>query len=386
MGGRLRGISLLPALAWIWGAGSVGLALVFGAAIFRFQRLLRFAEPAQTAVSDMAAVVGRQLGLRRIPDILTVPVRLSPLVWAIGGRPRVVLPSELCQRLDCAALRTVLAHELAHIKRRDHVVRLLELVTKILYWWHPVTWWAASQLHELEEQCCDAVVLGTVPSGIKAYASAIVDTLDFLSEGPVTAPLAATAIRPSVSLARRIKMLQDNAPARRLRLGHLLLLAAVLAFPMALAVAVAAPNESDKSDAADESDPPEEESDDPFAGAEAVETESAPSSPLVGENAAGEKMLLEPVVGKNFIIMPVNTNLVRNRTPVRGCETLHLDQREGADQRQRHDAGLQRDQSPTPRQYSRFDLPRRFAGQGRLWAARPSAPRSQRWHRPQVGS
>jgi beta-lactamase regulating signal transducer with metallopeptidase domain len=126
--GWFRERSWLPMLAWMWGIGAVGLAVVRGCAIVRFQRLLRFAMPASPAVSDMAATMGRQLGLRRIPDILTLPVRLSPLVWTIGARPRVVLPTGLCQRLDSAALRTILVHELAHIRRKDHVVRLLELL------------------------------------------------------------------------------------------------------------------------------------------------------------------------------------------------------------------------------------------------------------------
>jgi beta-lactamase regulating signal transducer with metallopeptidase domain len=249
--------SWLRMLAWMWGIGTVGLALVRGCAIARFQRLLRFARPASPAVSDMAVTMGRQLGLRRIPEILTLPVRLSPLVWTIGARPRVVLPTGLCQRLDSAALRTILVHELAHIRRNDHVVRLLELAATTLFWWHPVTWWAAGQLRELEEECCDSVVLGTVPFGMQTYATAILDTLDFLLEGPVNAPLAATTVRPSVSLARRIRMLQDNAPARRLRLGHLLLLAAPLAFPMAIAVAAQAPSGSEEVSTDRQSGPPQ---------------------------------------------------------------------------------------------------------------------------------
>ncbi|HEX4141986.1 MAG TPA: M56 family metallopeptidase [Pirellulales bacterium] len=288
----------LNALAWAWGAGTLGLAIFNCCAVFRFQRALRFAEPAPPAVSGVATAIGHQLRLRRVPNVLTLPIRLSPLVWAIGGRPLVVLPAELCQRLDTAALRTLVVHELAHIRRRDHLVRLLELVTTTLFWWHPVTWLASRRLRELEEECCDAIVISAMPTGIKVYATAIVDTLDFLLEGQVTAPPAATSVKRSVSLTRRLRMLRDNSSPLRLRPGHLLMLAAPLAFTMAVAVAATAPSEA---------------GDQPNAAATGPQRDEACVKPVIGENAAGEKILLEPVVGKNFVILPINTNLQRAR-------------------------------------------------------------------------
>ena len=50
----------------------------------------------------------------------------------------------------------VLAHELAHLKRRDHWVRRLEAIVLGLYWWYPGAWWARRQLERAEEECCDA--------------------------------------------------------------------------------------------------------------------------------------------------------------------------------------------------------------------------------------
>ncbi len=136
-------MSWLGFAACIWAAGSLALALYYGRIIVRFHRLLAFAEPAQPMLVEMAAAIGRQLGLRRTPEIITLDARFSPLVFAIGGRPRIVLPIELCERLDAGALRTILVHEMAHIRRGDHVVRLLELVATTLFWWHPVVWWAS---------------------------------------------------------------------------------------------------------------------------------------------------------------------------------------------------------------------------------------------------
>ena len=67
----------------------------------------------------------------------------------------------------------LLLHELAHLKRRDHWVRWLELVVAGLYWWHPVVWWARRALREAEEQCCDAWVVWAMPDRSRTYASCL---------------------------------------------------------------------------------------------------------------------------------------------------------------------------------------------------------------------
>ena len=230
----------LDVLACVWTVGSLGLIVRYGLATLRFRRLLLFAKPAPSAVCAMASAISGQLGLRLVPIVVTVPVRVSPLVWAFGGRPRVVLPSALFQRLDAGAMRAILVHELAHIRRKDHVVRLLEILTTIAFWWHPVTWIASRKLRELEEECCDSVVLQSLPSETKTYAIALVDTLDFLAAGPAMTPLVATTVRPTVSLERRIRMLHQSVPVARPKIWQLLLLATIAAFPMAVAAKVPA--------------------------------------------------------------------------------------------------------------------------------------------------
>ena len=157
----------------------------------------------------------------------------------------MLLPAALFARLDAAAREAILAHELAHVRRKDHWVRLLEVLITTLFWWHPVVWWAARQLQELEDQCCDTMVLGAAPQAAKSYATALLDTLDFLSDRSVAAPLGATAAKSSASLARRITMLKNSTPAMRLTIGRILVLAAVVAVPMTLAFGAKPPRKGD---------------------------------------------------------------------------------------------------------------------------------------------
>ena len=237
-------VSLRLIAACLWVAGSIGVAIYVGIEIVRFHRCLRFSHPASPEIVEAAKSIGRQLGLRRIPEIAMMPFRLSPLVWAIGCKVRVILPTELCQRLTPAALESILAHELTHIKRNDHVIRFLELLTTTLFWWHPVTWWAANRLRELEEECCDAFVIRATSCDAKSYATALIDTLEFLSAEPIITTVAATTAHPMVSLTRRIKMLRVNAYAARMARSHVLLLAALGGIPAAVAFAVVPANET----------------------------------------------------------------------------------------------------------------------------------------------
>jgi len=232
-------------LVWLWGLGTVVVASRHAFRILWFRRVLGDAQAPPSGLCRIAECVARRIGLRRVPEILVLPIRLSPLVWCMGGRPRVILPSELLERLGPDAQEAILAHELAHVRRKDHVVRLLELLATMVFWWHPVVWWARRELRDLEEQCCDAMVLDRAPHGTRAYAIALADTLDFLSEAPVVVSAAATGAKPAVSLARRIAMLKNPRPISRLAIGHFFLLAVVAAVPMIVAFAAEPPQEKE---------------------------------------------------------------------------------------------------------------------------------------------
>jgi beta-lactamase regulating signal transducer with metallopeptidase domain len=243
--GAVRNSRSGPAiLAWAWAAGIVVLSFIRGYRILQFRRLLRAAEAPPPAVLGMVARIGKRLGLRRIPPIHMLSLRVSPMVWSLGGGPRIYLPSELFKRLSGTAQEAILAHELAHVRRRDHWVRLLETVITTLFWWHPVAWWACRRLQDLEEQCCDGMVLGLTSNGARSYAAALMDALEFLSARPVAAPLGATAARTFTSLSRRITMLKNPSPVLRLTLGRLVLLAVAAAVPMVIAFA-AEPTKTD---------------------------------------------------------------------------------------------------------------------------------------------
>ncbi len=206
----------------LWATGSL---LTFGLAAWRirqFQSIVRLAEPAPESLRRQVEVIARRFGLADAPTIGLVPGVVSPLVWCLGRGRRLIVPLGLWDRLDECQRDTLLAHELAHLRRRDHWVRCLELLVTGLYWWLPIVWIARHALREAEEQCCDAWVVWAFPDATRTYAEALLETLDFLSGAGPAAAVAASGLGPVHHLKRRMTMIMQGTTPRALTWSGLL--------------------------------------------------------------------------------------------------------------------------------------------------------------------
>jgi beta-lactamase regulating signal transducer with metallopeptidase domain len=218
----------------LWLGGSI---IVFAWTIwhtYRFQRLLRFARPAPKEMQNQVQQLAGRLGLKRCPVLYLLPGAVSPMIWTLGRAPRLLFPARLLERLDRDQRAALFVHELAHLTRRDHWVRFLELIVLTLYWWHPVVWWARRELHEAEEQCCDAWVVWALSGQSRAYALALLHTVDFFSHARPTLPLAASGIGQVPHLRRRLTMImQERTPRSLTWAGCVAVLALGLLLPLA---------------------------------------------------------------------------------------------------------------------------------------------------------
>jgi arginine repressor len=111
----------------------------------------------------------------------------SPCVWGLG-RPLLLWPACLLARLPADRERAIAVHELAHLRRRDHWVRWLELLAGCLWWWNPLFWYVRSQLRRNAELACDAWVVSTLPGARRAYAEALLEVSQLLSRSAAPVP------------------------------------------------------------------------------------------------------------------------------------------------------------------------------------------------------
>ena len=202
-------------LLWLFGAAAVVARSLFRT--LRFHRyLVRASEVAAPEAQRMAREIAARLGLRGAPPIYTTRAHVSPMVWWDGTRLRVLIPANLASGLKSEELRCILAHELAHVRRRDHLVRWLEWLACAVFWWNPVAWRARRELRAAQEYCCDTLASSSISAEPRVYAGALLRTVEFMSTSsalrcPAFVSTAADG-QSAGSLEGRIRMIFSDKP------------------------------------------------------------------------------------------------------------------------------------------------------------------------------
>ncbi len=224
-------------LPTIWGLGIIMVLAWSLIRIFRFNRLLNLSsEIAPQKIYEVAEEIADTLKLGKLPLIKTTTAEISPMVWWVGGKVHIFIPSVLIETLESEKLRLVIAHELAHIKRRDYIVRWVEWTATVLFWWNPVVWWAQHNLRANEEMCCDALILSSLKPKPSLYAESLLHAVENFAGSAFRPPSMASEVNSGGHLLRRINMILSNENNRAFsgKMQILVLFAAALILPLGL--------------------------------------------------------------------------------------------------------------------------------------------------------
>ena len=169
--------------------------------LFRLRRRLGFVSAAQR---NRARELGEVFGIRRKVRFFSSPLVGVPMT--IGWlRPLLILPPDLLRTLSDTERDSILAHELAHVKRWDYVTNLLQRVAQALFFFQPAVWIIGRQLSIERELACDdwAVKMTGEP---RRYANCLTRLVGILGEAR---PLAAATgiIFGKHVISRRIEMI-----------------------------------------------------------------------------------------------------------------------------------------------------------------------------------
>src|SRR5262245_54739994 len=116
------------------------------------------------------------------------PVRLlvSTIVGvpsAIGWlRPVILIPVSALTGLSPQQLEAIIAHELAHIRRYDYLINLLQALIETLLFYHPAVWWVSRRIRQEREHCCDDLAVA-VCGDVLSYARALLEMEQLRSAG-----------------------------------------------------------------------------------------------------------------------------------------------------------------------------------------------------------
>ncbi len=114
--------------------------------------------PAETQVQALADRVREELRYRRRARIRVSPRAAAPIAFG-SVFPTVVLPARTVARLSSDDLGAVLAHEIAHLRRRDPLINTMQILLAGIWWFHPAYWLLTRQIRRVREDCCDDLVL-----------------------------------------------------------------------------------------------------------------------------------------------------------------------------------------------------------------------------------
>lgn len=172
----------LPWIVALWslGAGLLALRMALGMAwVDRVRRTHAGAIDAkwQARLDRLAATFGldRNVSLRVVDD-------LDSPVAAGWWRPMVLVPAALIARMPPELLEALLAHELAHIKRHDYLVNLIQSAVEALLFYHPVVWWLSKQMRVERERIADDLAAQAI--GEPRRMALALQQLDLLSSQP----------------------------------------------------------------------------------------------------------------------------------------------------------------------------------------------------------
>lgn len=194
----------LPILVNFWFLG----ALLFMFRLFNSLSEIRLLRKSSTANLDseldqMMSRVGKRLGISQSVQLRITEFGQSPITFGFL-KPIILIPAGLIFQLSSSQLEAIIAHELAHVKRNDYLVNLLQSSLEVVFFYHPCFWWMSQTLKELRENASDDLAVSTGVSA-KELAYGLAEVLNFAKQNPPELALAAGKRRnPTLQRIKRI--------------------------------------------------------------------------------------------------------------------------------------------------------------------------------------
>ena len=152
----------------------------------------------------------RRLNLQVIPNVVITRKVNSPAIFGMI-RPVLLLPTDFLDETSKKDAENILLHELAHIKRRDLLVKELETFLTVIYWFNPLFWGVKKQLQHLRELCCDSTVANVLQRKVKGYRSTLLETARRLLAQPLEPGLGFLGLfEDSNKISTRLKWLEKD--------------------------------------------------------------------------------------------------------------------------------------------------------------------------------
>ena|GEM_PF-3367071 len=178
----------MPIVVRFWLLGLLVMCVRLGGGYLTLARTRRRQAVAGEMVQSVVGSLAKRMGIST-PSVLLVESQFDTPAVIGAFKAAVLLPLGVVTKLSPPQLEAVIAHELAHIKRYDYVVNLVQLLLEAILFYHPAFWWISHRVRAEREHCCDDIAVALTGSR-SAYVEALL-TLE-QSRTPRSLALAAT--------------------------------------------------------------------------------------------------------------------------------------------------------------------------------------------------
>lgn len=223
-------------LVWVAAVAAMGL-LLLQRAIFVTGLVAQAQNPAQL-MNDAFNFCCGQMGIKGKVGLKVSANAASPAVCGLF-RPVILVPQNLAPTLGSSRLRPVLLHELAHIKRGDLWINLVQTILQIIYFYNPLLWLANSIIRRIREQAVDETVQVAMGANAHQYLQTLLDVAKLAFNRPALSLRLIGVVESKSQLKGRIKRMLNQPIPKTAKLGILgliaLLIFAAVLLPMAKA-------------------------------------------------------------------------------------------------------------------------------------------------------
>ncbi|MCC6394818.1 MAG: GWxTD domain-containing protein [Bryobacterales bacterium] len=159
--------------AWGWIAGVMAVGAWRAVSWAALVQKVRFRTQAPLEAWRDALDKGkRRMGITREVLLRRADWLASPSVYG-WLKPVILAPAAAVAGLTAAQLEAILAHELAHVVRRDYLANLLQMAAETLLFYHPAVWWISARMRKEREYACDEMAAAALGDGVVLAAALV---------------------------------------------------------------------------------------------------------------------------------------------------------------------------------------------------------------------
>ncbi|MDH4241557.1 MAG: M56 family metallopeptidase, partial [Phycisphaerae bacterium] len=210
-----------------WLAVVTAMVLLLIRRMFIVRGLLAQSKNPSDSMVDTLKRCRQQMGMHKPVFLRISPVAAGPSVCGLF-RPTIIIPQNLLRRLKRVDLRTILLHELAHIKRGDLWISLIQTILQIVYFYNPLLWVANVIIRKVREQAVDETVLVAMGEKAEDYPQTLLNISRMIFSRPALNLRLIGVSESKKALERRIMNMLNRPVPKSSKLGYLGLIAIVV--------------------------------------------------------------------------------------------------------------------------------------------------------------